>query len=398
MKKLLASYAIVTVCSWTLAFLIPLYVFDLTKSAAWTALTYCTAMAPYILVTPFAGVWSDRYEKRRFLIIGDVCSLLAAGALYLSVSRLTGTPLVWMLMFISFLLASISATHHPMFQSLAPQIMKARELTSFNSIVNAYDNLVRIIAPISVALMLTFISKDIILLICGSGFLLSIPLLRALPATLVETAPDSSVMADLREGVRFVMADANLISFSLLFFCVNFGLALIGSNLIYLFVSVMAVGQNGVGIYYAIIALGAVTGSFMAPKLIGNVSDSVLIVSCCALAGVFALIAASVSDPLHFALIWALSTACTSIVVVTFFTFRQKVVPQKLLGRTVGVTRLISYLAIPPASIIGGMVMERTDRVAPVMLMGGTAIILGSLVAILSPAVHAPLLQKWRKI
>ncbi|WP_151637094.1 hypothetical protein [Noviherbaspirillum aerium] len=39
MIKLILSYIATTTCSWTLAFLIPLYVLELTGSAAWTAMS-----------------------------------------------------------------------------------------------------------------------------------------------------------------------------------------------------------------------------------------------------------------------------------------------------------------------------------------------------------------------
>ncbi|BAO91586.1 hypothetical protein [Caballeronia cordobensis] len=67
MFKLTASYIISSVCSWTIGFLVPLYIYSATKSATWTSLAYIAALAPYILVTPFAGVWSDRYRKKHFL-------------------------------------------------------------------------------------------------------------------------------------------------------------------------------------------------------------------------------------------------------------------------------------------------------------------------------------------
>ena len=44
MFKLLASYAITSICSWAIAFLIPLYVYEQTGSPVWTSLAFFAAL------------------------------------------------------------------------------------------------------------------------------------------------------------------------------------------------------------------------------------------------------------------------------------------------------------------------------------------------------------------
>ena len=391
MKKLLGSYLVTTICSWTLEFLIPLYVLELTKSAIWTSLTFFAVMAPHILITPFAGVWSDRYSKKHFLIAGDVASIIIACITYYTLNTQSGFILASALLVLNFLLASISATHHPMFQSLAPEILAQDQLKKFNSIVNAIDNIIGIIAPIFVATLLTVTSKKNILISCGGLFLFSLPLLILLPKLAHKAKSKTGIFRELAEGMRYVISDATLISFSLLFFCVNFGFGLISSNLIYIFSTILHVPQENIGYYYAVIGAGAITGSFIAPKIIGTMSDAKIIINCCFSAGILAVLACLTTSALSLALIWAASIACVSIVIVTFFTFRQKVVPKELLGRTVGVTRLISYLAIPPASIIGGILMDKTHSSIVIMGCGGVAILFGTIIAQRAQAFRTPI-------
>lgn len=389
MKKLLGSYLATTISSWTIAFLIPLYVLEITGSAFWTSLAYFAAMAPYILVTPFAGVWSDRYSKRLFLIGGDLVSAVLAVIIYGSLSCFSGEALAATLIFLGFLFASVSATHHPMFQSIAPEILQVAELTLFNAIVNAIDNIVGIAAPLIVAFFLVIANKDAVLLACVLGFVVSFPLILLLQETSTGEATKGNVISELMEGVRYVISDKNLTSFSLLFFCVNFGLALVDSNLVFILSSSLQVPQQDLGYYFGIIGCGAVLGSFAASRLVGKVSDTRSIITCCFCAGVLALAIAFLKTPLAIAVAWALSTAFQSIVVVTFFTFRQRVVPKAILGRAVGVTRLIAYLAIPPASILGGWLLDHGHGLGVVMTLAGTAIILGSAIALRTPAMRS---------
>lgn len=394
MIKLVLSYIATTSCSWTLAFLIPLYVLELTGSAAWTAMSYFTAMAPFILVTPFAGVWSDRYSRRRFLLAGDCVSIVIAAAICLSLQIWTGTALAVVLLLLNFALASVGATHHPVFQSYAPEILEAESLKRFNAFINAADNLIRVLAPVLVAAMLAFTSKEMLLRACGAGFLLSLPLIYRSREPQTVRAGRTGILRELADGLRYVLSDANLSAFSLLFFCVNFGLALIGANLVFIFSSVYGVAQEDIGLYYGVIGAGAVSGSFLAPHLMNRFEEAFLIVGCCALAGLLALLACLAKTPIAMSVVWALSTACQSVVVVTFFTFRQRVVPSVLLGRTIGVTRLISYLAIPAASLLGGLLLDRQHSAVAVLAGGGGAILLGSLVAMRTPAFQTRVLKR----
>lgn len=394
MIKLILSYIATTSCSWTLAFLIPLYVLELTGSASWTAMSYFTAMAPFILVTPFAGVWSDRYSKRRFLLAGDCMSIAVAAAIFLALQMSTGTTLAAVLLLLNFALASVGATHHPMFQSYAPEILAAESLKRFNAFINAADNLIRVLAPVLVAAALAFTSKEMLLLACGAGFLLSLPLIYRSKEPNSVRDIRTGILRELRDGLRYVLADENLSSFSLLFFCVNFGLALIGANLVFIFSSIYGVAQEDIGLYYGVIGAGAVSGSFLAPRLMNRFEDATLIVGCCALAGLLALLACLATTPLAMSMVWAISTACQSVVVVSFFTFRQRVVPGILLGRTIGVTRLISYLAIPAASVLGGLLLDRHQNAVAVLAGGGGAILLGSLIAMRSPAFQKRMIRQ----
>jgi Na+/melibiose symporter-like transporter len=381
MFKLLASYVITSVCSWAIAFLIPLYVYEQTGSPVWTSLAFFAAMAPYILVTPFAGVWSDRYSKRRFLIGGDLINIAIGSLMYVAVSTLSGDALSITLLLLSFMLASVGATHHPVFQSIAPALVEGRKLHRFNAIVNASDNIIRIVAPISVAAVLAFSTKERILVVSIVGFALALPLCYWLKEQGKPQPATTRVFTEIKAGLLYVLRHRELCSLVVLFFFCNFGFALIGASLIYVFTTLLAVPLSDVGYYYGLIGAGAVAGSATGAVFVKRYPAGVLIRGSCLLAGIFTLAAALASEPWTLAALWALSTCCQSVVVIAFFTYRQQVVPQAILGRTVGVTRLIAYLAIPPASLLSGWLLLQFSSSALILASGGLCIIFASLCA-----------------
>ncbi|MBB6156456.1 MFS family permease [Pseudomonas sp. JAI115] len=381
MFKLLASYAITSICSWAIAFLIPLYVYEQTGSPVWTSLAFFAAMAPYILVTPFAGVWSDRYSKRRFLIGGDLINIVTGCLIYAAVSTLSGSNLSITLLLLSFLLASVGATHHPVFQSIAPALIEGPKLHRFNAIVNASDNIIRIVAPIGVAALLAFSTKEQLLIGSIVGFALSLPLCFLLKEQGKPAPATTRVFTEIKAGLLYVIQQRELCSFVMLFFFCNFGFALIGASLVYVYTTLLAVPLSDVGYYYGLIGAGAVAGSAMGGVLVKRYPAGILIRRSCLLAGVFTLMGAMANDPWSLSALWALSTGCQSVVVIAFFTYRQQVVPQTILGRTVGVTRLIAYLAIPPASLLSGWLLLHFSSSAVILASGGLCIIFASLCA-----------------
>ncbi|MCD9134097.1 hypothetical protein, partial [Escherichia coli] len=90
------------------------------------------------------------------------------------------------------------------------------------------------------------------------------------------------------------------------------------------------------------------------------------------------------NNALMVAIVWALSSFVQSVIVVTFFTYRQKITETYILGRVVSVTRLISYLAIPFATIISGWFIDHTLSVDMIYFTSGLVILLSFIFFILS--------------
>ena len=80
-------------------------------------------------------------------------------------------------------------------------------------------------------------------------------------------------------------------------------------------------------------------------------------------------------------MLWGINSLGTGIIVVTYFTLRQKVVPTHLLSRTVAVTRMISHLAIPLASVSSGLLFHTTHNFQYLIMVGVLARAFGLLLS-----------------
>jgi hypothetical protein len=86
----------------------------------------------------------------------------------------------------------------------------------------------------------------------------------------------------------------------------------------------------------------------------------------------------------------ALSFGFGSINVVSWFTFRQKIVPRHLLGRVIAVTRMLAFSSIPVAALLGGVLESGLRDMYVVLAIGGVLRIAVALVASRSPLAATP--------
>jgi MFS family permease len=85
--------------------------YRLTGSAFMLGLTGFALQIPILLVSPFAGVWVDRYNRRTLLLLTQ--SLALAQALLLAALTFGGLIQVWHVLVISFFLGTVNAVANP---------------------------------------------------------------------------------------------------------------------------------------------------------------------------------------------------------------------------------------------------------------------------------------------
>ena len=85
--------------------------YRLTGSAFMLGMTGFALQIPILLVSPFAGVWVDRYDRRKLLLFTQTLAL--AQALLLAVLTFTGLIQVWHILAVSLFLGTVNACANP---------------------------------------------------------------------------------------------------------------------------------------------------------------------------------------------------------------------------------------------------------------------------------------------
>ncbi len=128
---------------WVLLIGLPLYVYLLTHSTLSTALTFMVGAVPSLLLGQVAGVFVDRWNRKRLLVVANILLALVLLPLLLVHSQAT----LWIVYAVQFVAACFSQFLTPATDALLPSLVSEDQLVAANSFVSVGANVTRLIGP-----------------------------------------------------------------------------------------------------------------------------------------------------------------------------------------------------------------------------------------------------------
>ncbi len=115
-------------------------VYAVTGSTVASALTMASSFAPQVLLGAVAGVFADRWDRKRTMIAADL--LLAAGLLPLLLVR--GAAQIWIVFAVMFWEGSVQQFFSPAEQAMVPRLVPDDELLTANAVNGQVSNVSRL--------------------------------------------------------------------------------------------------------------------------------------------------------------------------------------------------------------------------------------------------------------
>jgi MFS family permease len=179
-------------------------IYQLTHSSLLLGLVSFAGQLPLFIVTPFAGVLVDRWNRHRTLIVTQTLSMFQALALALVVS--THTLQVWNLIALNLLAGIILAIDLPARQSFIVEMVgSGRDLPNAVALNAFIINGGRTLGPAIAGLLLTLVSPAVCFYLNAISYLPVIAALYAMHVKKTAPAVQASALHDLIEGVRYSM-------------------------------------------------------------------------------------------------------------------------------------------------------------------------------------------------
>ena len=220
-----------------------------------------------ILINPFGGVISDRFSRRKILMVTD----LVCGILCLAISFIRNDS--WMigaLILANIVQAIAFAFSRPANKAIITELVEKDELVLYNSRLELVMQVVSVSSPVLSFLVLQFASLRITLVLDALSFFLAFGLVALLPKKEGKTLGEKKltfkvIFSDIKEGVHYIVKQKEIffllvMASSVNFFFAAFSYLLPFSNQLY-----------GVQGSYATIltmgAIGSIVGALLANKI-----------------------------------------------------------------------------------------------------------------------------------
>lgn len=220
-----------------------------------------------ILVNPFGGVISDRFSRRKILMVTD----LVCGILCLAISFIRNDS--WMigaLIFANIVQAIAFAFSRPANKAIITELVEKDGLVLYNSRLELVLQVVSVSSPVLSFLVLQFASLRITLVLDALSFFLAFGLVALLPKKEEKTMGEKKltfkvIFSDIKEGVRYIVKQKEIFFLLVMASSVNFFFA--AFNYLLPFSNQLYGVQGAYATILTMGAIGSIVGALLASKI-----------------------------------------------------------------------------------------------------------------------------------
>jgi len=374
--KFLTGQTISTLGSAFSAFALPLLVFQLTHSPISLAIATFTFALPHLLFGLFIGAWVDRVDRKRLMIAVDI--LLALTVAVIPVLAFIHQLNVWWVYSVQFIVSSLVLVFEQAEFTAIPSLVGSNDLVTANGRINATYQGSEVAGPAIAGAIANVVSVPALLVIDAISYLVSATALATIKVSFNRTdraqKKTSRILADIGEGIRYVLSHPVLRNISLMMMLFNLTNVTLYAQGVYYAKERLHANNFELGLFFASGSVGAIAFSLLAGRLRKRFSFSTVVIGCLALSGVATIVFAAIpwfwaALPLLF-----LREGLLSLLNINTFSLRQVIVPDHMLGRVLSVAGVLAFSALPIGSIVGAFLIERTHNIA--LVYGGIGVLL----------------------
>ena len=189
--------------NWMQTIAVPFIVFEITGSATWLGAAALANQAPALVAAPLAGILSDRYSRKRILILTTLVKAVAALGLYALWLFDELTP--WRILGLLLVAGFGSSMNITCWASFVAQIVPPRSLPAAIRLNSMQFNFSRALGPALAGWVLAQYGAGAAFLanaLAYFPFVVTVALVRPRP---VESAAPLGPLRELREGIDYVL-------------------------------------------------------------------------------------------------------------------------------------------------------------------------------------------------
>ena len=339
---------------------LPLVAVTLTESPAVVAGIAVAVTLPWLLFALPAGALADRVDRRTAMLVSNVAR--ASALVVLIATVLLGYESIWALYAVALFLGSAETVYDTCAQSILPQVVPRERLSAANGRLQAAELTANefIGPPLGGLLVATGIA--VALATPAALWAVAVCVLLLVPGQFrIVRSKRTTIRADIAGGLRFLWRHRLLRTLAVVTAMYNFA-----TNATFAVFVVYAVGpqstlelnEAGYGLLFGAIAAGSLIGALVADRVERRLGPArTMVVSL--LGGVLTVSSpALTTEPLLIAAAFFTGGAISSLWNVVAVSLRQRITPDRILGRVNSGYRLVAWGSRPLGAAAGGLIGE----------------------------------------
>jgi DHA3 family macrolide efflux protein-like MFS transporter len=336
-----------------------------TGSALYLSLAVFIGFAPAVIISPFAGVFVDRWSRKILIATADFLQALATVVLILLFSL--GLVSILPVFLVLALRGVLQAFHSPAVAATIPLMVPREKLSRMNGLNFLFSGAVTLVGPVAAAMLLELWPIGQVLWVDAVTFIVAVIPLLAITIPSAREGQDknpgkNSFKKEFGEGLAFIRNTRGLLPFAMVATMVNFLLTPISTLMPYFVKFEHFGGAPELALVMAFFQGGILAGGVLMSLIKGfkrkmlAVAFSVYIV----FLG-YAFMAFTPTGHFWFMAISGLIMAlCIPVANVSIQTILQTIIPPKVYGRISSVLGALSSAAAPLGMILSGLIVGFT--------------------------------------
>ncbi len=370
----------------------PVLVYQLTGSAAWTGFLGALGALPYLLFGLPAGALADRWDNRRVMITWS----LAAGVAMLSIplAHLTDRLSAAHLLIVAGAAGTAFVFSDAASFGALPQLVERALLGPATATLSAIYTSLSVVGPGVAGLLISVLGAPWVVAMDGVAYLTAAALLAGLPwKTETPAGPpaDRSLRREITEGLTFIYQHPVIRPLTFM----GVGNSVTGGAVAGLIV-VLGVEQldlpdsdGRLGLLYAAAAIGAFLGSVVLSRLQRRFSIGTLTLTGYVVVTATAASVGVATSWAGAAVLLVVFDLVSMIVILNGIVTRQTLTPTRLQSRVNTTARMIAWGGAPLGAGIGGLLASRWG-VGPALVLASTGALTALVGGALAHVGHLP--------
>jgi MFS family permease len=380
-RMLLAGYSVSATGDWLYSVALIVYVFQVTGSPTWVAITSFIRFAPVVVLGPIGGAIADRYDRKTVMIVSDLARF-GIMAILTAVAAVNGPALAAALC--AGAAVVFASAYQPAVSASIPTLVGEGDLAPANTLASVVENLALAIGPAIGGVLLILGSPAIAFGINAVTFLVSAAFTAVIRTSLrpaEEAEGDVERLSErVRAGIRAIRSSSvvKLVVVVSVTFTLFYGVELV------LYVAaahdLLRIGDDGLAFMWAASGVGGILMAGVTNRIAARPQLSTALTAAALVTAVPMICLSFVHVP---ALVYALMVvegAAIIVADVVYLTMLQRTVDGAVLGRVFGILDSLMVGGILVGNLLAPVLVAVIGLDLALVVGGGILVVVAVLV------------------